>query len=152
MAQDNCIKQPIANNIWNHVILPTNFGCSDTELKWTFSDLNISEYLKLGRKLIDIYGTLLLFPLWDTDKSRNKLGLLRKTFLQKCRCAKSSCRTKRCHCKSSGSFCSNICSCNDCENRQVVDGDDKEEEEDDEIRSASEDEDDDGELDYGERW
>ena len=116
-----------------------------------FSDLNIPEYLKLGRKLIDIYGTLILSPLWDTDESRNKLGLLRKTFLQKCRCAKLSCRIKRCHFKSSGSFWSNICSCNDCENRQVVHGDDKEEEEDDEIRSASEDENDDGKLDYGER-
>ena len=42
-----------------------------------------------------------------------------------------------------------ICSYNDCENRQVGDGDDKEEE-DNEIQSASEDEDDDGELDYQE--
>ena len=113
----------------------------------TFSDLNIPDYLKLGWNLIDIEGTLLLSPLWATDESRNKLGLLRKTFLQKCGCAKSSCRTKRCRWKSSGSFCSNICSCNDCENRQVGDGDDKEEKG-EEIHSASEDEDDDGELDY----
>ena len=116
----------------------------------TFSELNIPEYLKLGWKLIDIDGTLLLSPLWDTDESRNKLGLLRKTFLQKCGCAKSNCRTKRCRCKNSGSFCLNICSYSDCENRQVGDGDDKEEEEDDEIQSAPEDEDDDGELDYQE--
>ena len=114
-----------------------------------FLDLNIPEYLKLGWKLIDIDGTLLLSPLWNTDESQNKLGLLWKTFLQKCGCAKPSCRTKRCCCKSSGNFCSNTCSCNDCENWQVGDGDDKEEE-DDKIQSASEDEDDDGELDYQE--
>ena len=116
----------------------------------TFLDLNIPEYLKLGWKLIDINGALLLSPLWDFDESRNKLGFLRKIFLQKCGCAKSSCRTKRCRCKSSGSFCSNICSCNDCENRQVGDGDGKEEEEDDQIQSASKEEDDDGEIDYQE--
>ena len=81
---------------------------------------------------------------------RNKLGLFRKTFLQKCGCAKSSCRTKRCHCKTFDSFCLNICSCNERKNRQVGDGDDKEEEEDDEIQSVSEDQDDDGELDYQE--
>ena len=116
----------------------------------TLSDLNIPEYLKLAWKLIDIDGTLLLSRLWDMDESRKKLGLLQKTFLEKYECAKSSCKTKRCHCKSSGSFCSNICSCSDCENRQVGNGNDKEEEEVDEIQSVSEDEDDDGELDYQE--
>ena len=75
-----------------------------------FSDLNISEYLKLGWKMIDTDRTLLLSSFWDTDESWNKLGLLRKTFLQMCGCANSSCRTKRCRRKSSGSFCLNICS------------------------------------------
>ena len=106
-----------------------NFGSSGTELKCNFLDLNIPEYLKLAWKLIDIDGTLLLSPLWHTNETQNKLGLLRKNLLQKGGCATSSRRTKRCDCKSSGLFCSSICSYNNCENRQVGNGNDKEEEE-----------------------
>ena len=87
----------------------------------TLSDLIIPEYLKLRWKLIDIDGTLLLSPLWDTDESRNKLVLLQQDY----GCAKSSCRTERCRCISSGYFCLIICSCNDCENRLMGDGNDK---------------------------
>ena len=56
-------------------------------------------------------------PEWDTVDSRSNLEHIRQTILKKCGCAKSKFITCRYKCKASGSYCMNLCTCKECENK-----------------------------------
>ena len=65
-----------------------------------------------------------LCPEWDMADSYSNLEHIRQTTLKKCGCTKSKCITHRCKCKVSGSYCTNSCTCKECENKphnQVAD-------------------------------
>ena len=80
-------------------------------------------------------GNHVLCPEWDTADSHGNLEHIRQTVLKKCGFVKSKCITSRCKCKESGSYCTNLCTCQECENKphnQVIDDKGVEESEEDE--------------------
>ena len=80
-------------------------------------------------------GNRVLCPDWNTADSRGNLEHIRQTIQKKCGCAKSKCITRRCKCKASGSYCTNLCACKECENKphnQVPDDKEVDESEEDE--------------------
>ena len=72
----------------------------------------------------------------------------RKAVLKKCGCQKSGCRTASCSCKKSTSFCSNLCTCSNCENRDIGESDEDDADESETEARDTEDDEEDDEVDY----
>ena len=91
----------------------------------TYSEIQKPIYTESGWKMTTTKdGNHILCSEWDTADSRGNLEHIRQTILKKCDCAKSKCITRRCKCKASGSYYTNLCTCKECENKphnQVVD-------------------------------
>ena len=116
----------------------------------TQAEIEVSDYVTMGWKKIILDGKTLLCPQWDTEESYKNQNVLRKSFLKKCNCKTSRCETKRCCCRSSGTTCSNICTCNDCQNREKIPDNPTEdqEKENEEVETEEEDVSDEEECDY----
>ena len=84
----------------------------------TYSDIEKSIYTESGWKMTTTKdGNHVLFPKWDTADSHGNLEHIRQTILKKFGCAKLKCITRRCKGKASGSYCTNSCTCKECENK-----------------------------------
>ena len=84
----------------------------------TYSDIEKSIYTESGWKMRTTKdGNHVLFPKWDTADSRGNLEHIRQTISKKFGCAKLKCITRRCKGKASGSYCTNSCTCKECENK-----------------------------------
>lgn len=88
------------------------------KLNSSATSLNVerSSYTEMGWKLVKIEEKELLVPQWDTTDSCGEIKSVMQTLLKKCCCKKSKCLNRLCKCKSSNSFCSNLCLCKNCEN------------------------------------
>ena len=61
-----------------------------------------SDFKDSGWKVTNKDGKELLIPIWDTADGRSKVNDVRRSLLNKCGCAKSSCLTGRCSCRKAG--------------------------------------------------
>ena len=76
----------------------------------------VPDPLKHGWK--DEAGELILQP--DSEMNMRKQKTMYDTIMRKCGCKTSQCLTKRCGCKKSGSECTSLCDCLNCENSEVL--------------------------------
>ena len=68
-----------------------------------------------GWMIIEIDGEKQIVPHWDSDKSKEEINFIRKSFLRKCSCTKG-CKNKKCSCVKANGVCSNLCTCINCDN------------------------------------
>ena len=117
------------------------------------SNINHTDH---GWMIIERNGKKILIPVWNTEDTMTNLDRIRKAVLKKCNCQKSGCRTAAsgCTCKKSASFCSNLCTCSNCANREIDEAESDEDKSDVEDESSSTDietadEEEKNEIDYG---
>ena len=114
----------------------------------TQSEISNTDHTKHGWKIISRNDKEILIPEWDTEGTKNNLDKIRKAVLKKCGCQKSGCRTASCSCKKSTSFCSNLCTCSNCENRDIGESDEDDADESETEARDTEDDEEDDEIDY----